>query len=124
MAVEVTTTAMGKMLSFGDITSRTYNIPIVWHGIANPELVVGFIESMVERAKSNDAGLEMDAMQAALDRQIDGVENESDDLPATGRVSASSDLHPITFRKHWVILFRKTWFPFVFGFAGLYYPGG
>jgi hypothetical protein len=124
MAVEVATTAMGKMLSFGDITSRTYNIPIVWHGIANPELVVGFIQLMVERAKSNDGGLEMDAMQAALDRQIDGVENDSENHPASERVPGNSDLHPITFRKHWVILFRKTWFPFAFGFAGLYFLMG
>ena len=124
MAIEITTTALGKMFAFGDITSRTYNTPIVWHGIGNPELYVALIQLTVERAKSNHAGLEMDAMQAALERQIDGVEDESGDLQTTGRAPGSSDFPPITFRKHWVILFRKTWFPFTFGFAGLYFLMG
>ncbi len=124
MAVEVSSTAMGKMLSFGDITSRTYNVPIIWHGIANPGFVVGFIQAMVDRAKSRDAGLEMGAMQAALDRQINGVEQEDGALPATSGTPVKEDLHPITFRKHWIILFRKTWFPFAFGFAGLYFLVG
>jgi CRP-like cAMP-binding protein len=120
MAVEMTTTAFGKMYGFADIISRTYNTPVVWHGIANPELYMAFIQLMVERAKSNHAELEMDAMQSALGRQIDGETDETGgqivDEPVTGlKISP-----PVTFRKHWIILFQKTWFPFTFGMAGIF----
>lgn len=120
MAVEMSTTALGKMFAFADITSRTYNVPVVWHGIANPALAVALIQEYVERAKTSNTGLEMNAMQAALDHQIDGVELESV-AGADGRlIPLASGIQPVTFHKHWIILFRKTWFPFTFGAAVLF----
>lgn len=116
MAVEISTTALAKMFGFADITSRTYNVPVVWHGIANPALVVSMIEAYVERGKASHAGLEMDAMQAALEHQIDGVEREAGDQTP----SLTGVIPPITFRKHWIILLRKTWLPFTFGTAALF----
>jgi uncharacterized membrane protein YdbT with pleckstrin-like domain len=116
MAVEMSTTALAKMFGFADITSRTYNVPVVWHGIANPALVVSLVESYVERGKASHAGLEMDAMQAALEHQIDGVEREAGDQPS----SVTGVIPSITFRKHWIILLRKTWLPFTFGTAALF----
>lgn len=111
MSVEVGTTALGKMFGYGDVTSRTYNTPVLWHGIANPELAAVLIESTVQRVKASHDELEMSAMQAALDRQLDGMETQA------GNESSSSVTGDpiITFRKHWVILLRKTWFPSVFG---------
>ncbi len=116
MAVEMSTTALAKMFGFADITSRTYNVPVIWHGIANPALVVSLIESYVERAKASHAGLEMDAMQAALDQQIDGVVREDGIQPS----AIPGTIPPVTFRKHWIILLRKTWLPFTFGTAALF----
>ena len=108
MAVEMSTTALGKMFGFADITSRTYNVPVVWHGIANPALVVALIQLYVERAKSSHAGLEMDAMQAALDQQIDG--DRDGKLAANLHQYQLAVIPPITFRKHWVILFARPGF--------------
>jgi hypothetical protein len=116
MAVEMSTTALGKMFAFAEITSRTYNVPVIWHGIGNPSLVVSLIESYVARSKTKNAGIEMDAMQAALDHQIDGIEPEAGD-PA---IRATSTTPPSTFRKHWIILLKKTWLPFTFGTAALF----
>ncbi len=116
MAVEMSTTALGTMFGFANITSRTYNVPVVWHGIANPALAVSLIESYVERGKVSHAGLEMDAMQAALDRQIDGIDREASNSP----IIATDGTPPRTFRKHWIILLRKTWCPFTLGTAALF----
>jgi hypothetical protein len=114
MSVEVGTTALGKMFEFGDITSRTYNVPVVWHGISNPDLAAALIELIVSRSKNSHDELELSAMQAALDRQLDGVESQVEGVNNTTGI----DIHTITFRKHWVILLRKSWFPATFGLAG------
>jgi hypothetical protein len=91
-------------------------VPVIWHGIGNPSLVVSLIESYVARSKTKNAGIEMDAMQAALDHQIDGIEPEAGD-PV---IRATSATPPSTFRKHWIILLKKTWLPFTFGTAALF----
>jgi hypothetical protein len=116
MAVEQSTTALGKMFAFADITSRTYNVPVVWHGIPNPALVVSLIEAYVEQGKASHVNLEMGAMQAALDQQIDGIVQE----PGDRVPSRIGGMTPITFRKHWVVLLRKTWLPFTIGAAALF----
>jgi hypothetical protein len=116
MAVELSSTALGTMFGFADITSRTYNVPVVWHGIANPALAVSLIESYIERGKDSHAGLEMDAMQAALDRQIDGIDREAGNASTIDTEATP----PRTFRKHWIILLRKTLVPFILGTSVLF----
>lgn len=121
MSVEVDTTPLGKMFAFADITSRTYNAPVIWHGISNPDLAAALIKLWVERAKNIHAELEIGDMQAALDRQLGVPESPGGDEPQgviRSDVSGGPDSRPITFRKHWVILFRKTWFPFTLTITG------
>ncbi|MGB8253626.1 MAG: cyclic nucleotide-binding domain-containing protein [Anaerolineaceae bacterium] len=122
MSVEINTTPLGKMFAFADITSRTYNVPVVWHGISNPDLVAALIQLWVERAKSTHEELEMGAMQAALDRQLGGPDDQVVSKQPGEQIgtSVTAGARPITFRKHWVILLRKTWFPFTFGVAGIF----
>ncbi len=122
MSVDIDTTPLGKMFAFADITSRTYNVPVTWHGISNPDMVAALIQLWAERAKSIHADLEMGAMQAALDRHLGGSDEQVDaQLPGEQtNTSFDAGIHPIIFRKHWVILFRKTWFPFTFGVTGIF----
>jgi hypothetical protein len=122
MSVEVGTSPLGKMFAFADITSRTYNAPVVWHGISNPDIASALIQLWVERTKATHAELEESAMQAALDQQLGGSQNQiGSTQPGTQTGSPLSDGETeITFRKHWIILFQKTWFPFTFGVAGVF----
>jgi uncharacterized membrane protein YdbT with pleckstrin-like domain len=74
----------------------------------------------VDRVKSNHADLEMNAMQSALERQINGSNSENGEGLDENQPPLGST-RPVTFRKHWVILLRKTWFPFIFGAVSLYF---
>ncbi|MBN2258489.1 MAG: cyclic nucleotide-binding domain-containing protein [Anaerolineaceae bacterium] len=116
MAVEMGTTVLGKMFDFGDITSRTYNTPVVWHGIPSPDLAARLIELMVKRTKTSNDELEMSAMQSALDRQLNGVDLQTSEADRSNGNGAET----VTFRKHWIILLHKTWLPFTFGAACIY----
>ncbi len=122
MSVDVDTTPLGKMFGFADITSRTYNVPVIWHGISNPDLVAALIQSWAERAKSTHAELEMSEMQSALDRQLGDTEGQMESQAADSQsgLSLGINVPALIFRKHWVILFRKTWFPFSLGVAGIF----
>jgi uncharacterized membrane protein YdbT with pleckstrin-like domain len=122
MSVDIDTNPLGKMFGFADITSRTYNVPVIWHGISNPDMVAALIQSCAERAKSTVVELEMSAMQAALDRQLGETGEQADMQPFGEQTTPAHGMraHIVTFRKHWVILLRKTWFPFTFGAAGIF----
>lgn len=127
---------LARALGYGNVIVRTFTGQIVMQHVGYPEQLVGIIEEQLSRAKTarkmeEDAALE-EVIRKRLgmddhDEQAARVETPVIVRPAKGRrpprpnplkirladffkVRYEED-GVITFRKHWILLLRKIWFP-------------
>jgi hypothetical protein len=135
LAVNVTKTWFGRVLGYGNVDVRTFTGGIKMTRAADPDLFGFYVEGLKKRAGYFGKQAEQAAIRRALRERLGlPVDNGSMD---SGLVSPSFRRRPrvqakpgswryflntlfvvryeledvITYRKHWLLLIRKTWIP-------------
>lgn len=143
LAVNVTRSWLGRQIfDFGDIDVRTFTGSIPMVKAANPGMFAYFVEGFQVRAQHLMKQVEADAMETALRTRLglggegaEGEEKETNDLideptepppapevkPSWFREKLETFLQVryerdgvITYRKHWMLLLRRTLWPNIF----------
>jgi uncharacterized membrane protein YdbT with pleckstrin-like domain len=131
LAVNVFSSWLGRMIGYGNVEVRTFTGSILMKNADRPYQFASFIEGFLVRAKELRKQYEAENMEKALHDRL-GLEEEEpsppEELPSpvesTPTRSAGlraildtflkvrfMDGAVITYRKHWLVLFRKTWIP-------------
>jgi len=135
LAVNVTSSWLGRMLDFGNVDVRTFTGGILMHRAAHPKRFAHFVESFHLRAMQQQKQAEAEAMESAL-RERMGLPVEEDESPPEtqeppplqrqkkppkpGSLREKIDTFLkvryeqgdiITYRKHWLLLLRRTYQP-------------
>ncbi|MDD5468517.1 MAG: cyclic nucleotide-binding domain-containing protein [Anaerolineales bacterium] len=142
LAVNVVSSQLGRILNYGNIEVRTYTGSILMRNAAQPHLFASFVKcnqaSSERRSKEVDARLREIALRkrlglpldAALTQQVAELAPPAPSKPYEERpMSLRESLDTffkvryekdgvITYRKHWLLLLRKTFLP-TLGFLGL-----
>jgi CRP-like cAMP-binding protein len=146
LSVNVFTSQLGRILKYGDVNVRTYTTGILMERMDKPYEFASFLENYRERAKLISKEEEARDMAQALEQALQArlrspqVILPSEDAappPVAEKIEEpkkkTSSLREnfrtflkvryeqgdmITYRKHWWLLFRKTWLP-LFGIFGV-----
>lgn len=134
LAVNVTRSWLGRKLNFGDVEVRTFTGGILMRNAAHPKQLAHFVEGFKTRARELMNQVETEEMERAI-RQRLGLEVDDISLPESPEIPIDweSEDQPksdswldmletflrvryerdgvITYRKHWLLLVRKVWFP-------------
>lgn len=138
LAVNKLTTQIGRIFNYGTIDVRTYTGSIVMRNMANPDLFEAFLRGHRERAQKRTLEQERQEMRETLRMRLlmqeggkTSVSNQNLSKPSvpslkTGRLPAQDrnkafkemirayfmmryeSQGVITYRKHWLVLVRKT----------------
>lgn len=145
LAVNVTRSWFGRIFDFGDIDVRTFTGSIPMRKAANPGQFAYFVEGFKVRAQHLMKQAEAEAMETALRTRL-GLEGEEEEeepfelpevpiepppapapKPSWLREKVETFLQVryerdgvITYRKHWMLLLRKTLLPNIFIFTLLF----
>ncbi len=137
LAVNVSSTWLGRKIGFGNVEVRTYTGGIFMRKMAKPNLFAKFVQGFQVRAyqfeKRNDAEKMEQALRLRLgmdapdDQGIPPVDYYDNGAPPYVEDQTKDEIQPspietflkvryeqngiITYRKHWLLLFRKTWLP-------------
>jgi uncharacterized membrane protein YdbT with pleckstrin-like domain len=133
LAVNVFHGWLGRIFGYGNVEVRTFTGSILMRNSANPYRLATFIEGFIVRAKELDKQYEAENMEKALQDRLKIVEGEepspSEPPPATTVATKAErskgvraildtffkvrfvDGAVITYRKHWLVLVRKSWLP-------------
>ena len=134
-AVNVRTDLLGRILGYGDVTVNTYTGRVILRIIDDPYQMAALIQEQWRRAqvgfqkeqkeetvRSVNRILGRDVPAPAPVRRVIPVPVKGDDYQEPGFISTYfsnifnmryEDGNTITYRKHWLILIRKTWKPFL-----------
>jgi small-conductance mechanosensitive channel len=132
LAVSTDTSALGRLLGYGDVVVRTYTGTIVLPDIPEPELVMALLEGEWFRAKAGYVRAEKITQVEAIIRERLGI--EPDEAPVEEEVPIEGIIHPgslqtffanffklrreeggkIIYRTHWVRLLQRAWMPSMF----------
>jgi uncharacterized membrane protein YdbT with pleckstrin-like domain len=140
-AVNVRTELLGRLLGYGDVTVNTYTGRIILSMIADPYQMSALIQEYWHRAqlsfqreqkeemvRSVHRILGIEAPATISERKIVRLPTKGDDYQEPGFLSTYlsniftmryEEGNTITYRKHWLILLRKTWKPF-FAFLAVF----
>ncbi len=141
LAVNVTSSQLGRIFKYGTVNVRTYTGGIMMRRASRPYLFASFVEGFKNRVIQISKEEETDAMQKALDealmRSAASTESHATQVPVsppptpppepqkekprlTFRQKIQNFLKVryevdgvITYRKHWFVLFRRAWIPFL-----------
>lgn len=146
LAVNKLTTQIGRIFNYGTIDVRTFTGSIVMRNMANPDLFEAFLRGHRERAQKRTLEQERQSMREALRTRLLMQEggktpagSQSPSKPSIPLKAASFPTHDrnkafkemirtffmlryesqgvITYRKHWLVLVRKTLQPTLALFA-------
>lgn len=150
-AVDVRTSLLGRLLKYGDVIVNTYTGKIVLRNVGEPLQMAAVVEEYWHRAQRRSEEEEAMALEEAIHRRLEHVDDyemispEEDfvlkvesprvKVPNIWRNYFSNffkmrfeEGNVITYRKFWVVLFRKTFKPtvviFAFGLFMIYYMVG
>jgi len=134
-AVNVRTDLLGRLLGYGDVTVNTYTGRVVLRIIGDPNQMAALIQEYWHRAQMGFQREQKEEMvrsvyrilgrevpATTVERKVIPVPTKGDDYqePSFFNTYFSNifnlryeDGNTITYRKHWLILLRKTWKPFV-----------
>ncbi len=142
LTVGIETDQVGRILDYGDVIVRTFVGRIAFYHAPHPEQAVAFIEEQWNRSKIASKREDVDALKHSI-RQKLGLPVAERPKPAVAapapkqvakkvirlkdiidrlnifRVRFEDKGGTITYRKHWVVLFFKTWFPATLTLASL-----
>lgn len=135
LSVNVTKGVIGRILAYGHVNVRTFTGGILMRNVAMPELFVSFVEGFQELSQRLLKEAEIERMEDALQRRMglkddyvgEEIEQSSQQQNPTPEVESSPSFlkdvlgtflkvrykrgDVITYRKHWLLLLRKTWLP-------------
>ena len=141
LAVDVTSSQLGRILDFGDVTVRTFTGGILMRKMSKPNRFASYVEGFKRRIKAVSAVEEAHEMQSALKQSLrqsldmpemmaleedeitppisleeQDVEEQTRGLRETMRNFLKvryEEGDSITYRKHWFVLFRKIFWSLV-----------
>ena len=136
LAVDVVSSQLGRILKYGDVSVRTYTGAILMHRANQPFLLASFIEGFKRIASRLTQQADQRTMDLALEQSLRRTLNLPEPRPTlrmtTMPMPAIASSPPprslteklkrllkvryeengiITYRKHWFILFLKSWKP-------------
>lgn len=138
LTVNVFSSQFGRILNYGDVEVRTYTGGIYMKNVAQPYLLEAYVRGYQERAQRRQEREEIKANEAALHRRMAAIEagdnpdETSQPAPVNRRTydSETKEKTPhfwdllkglftvryeqggaIVYRKHWLVLLKKTWKP-------------
>lgn len=134
-AVNVRTDLLGRLLGYGDVTVNTYTGRVVLRIIGDPYQMSALIQEHWHRAQMSFQREQKDEMVRSVyrilgkelppdttARKVIPLPSKGDDYQEPSFLSTYfsnifnlryQDGNTITYRKHWLILLRKTWKPFL-----------
>lgn len=136
-SIDVQTSQLGRMLSYGNIFVRTISGPLILPDVETPEEVAALIQKQWEYSKINNRKDEIVQMEQTLRTRLNPnlAANPAANTPTTVEEvlkpgflqSFFADFFKVryegggvvTYRKHWYILLQKTWKPALSAFIGL-----
>ena len=142
LAVNVTSSQLGRILKYGNVNVRTFSGGFLMRNVSRPKQFVEFVQGFQVSAEHLREQTEAEAMEEALRKRLGASEAEEPPLPAPPKppdeAKPKKEKKPgslgdlldtflqvryergkvITYRKHWLLLLRKTWLPGLV-FAGL-----
>lgn len=137
LAVNVTSSWLGRVLGYGTVEVRTFTGSIRMRNADQPYRFAAFVDSFHVRAKEMLRQYEAEDSEKALRQRLQalarGEAERAPEAPAMvepAKPSRASALRAIldtflqvrfiegpviTYRKHWLVLLKKTWLPLVLG---------
>ncbi|MGB9586508.1 MAG: cyclic nucleotide-binding domain-containing protein, partial [Anaerolineales bacterium] len=132
LAVNVLSSAWGRMFHFGSVDVRTYTGSILMRNMANPDIFEAFLRGHRERAYNRNRELERQKMEETLRTRFKMDEQglvPTKPIPPLKPIGEPQKTPSptfedfldtffkmryeqngvITYRKHWFVLIRKTW---------------
>lgn len=143
LSVGVETDMTGRVLDYGDVIVRTYVGRIPFSHVSHPYVAAHMVEEMWTRAKRTTSQLEKEAMRDILRQKMGlTVQTKAQPEPDEEEEEEEMEVEPIqvqrslwtviganwlsdrfklrmedsgtiTYRKHWFVLWRQTWQPFI-----------
>lgn len=134
LSVSVGTSALGRLLGFGDLSIRTYTGELVFRYVPNPYMFASIVEDQWMRYKhrrkltdredilgaikeritaSEDVDLESEDEMSLIERPINGADKGESQI-GLDRWTLKTRFEEegvITYRKHWAILLRQIFAP-------------
>ena len=135
LKVDVATSQLGRILGYGNVTTRTYTGTINMDKVANAAELAATIEGLIKRMLQMAKVSELSQIQGDVQKAIGHEDPLSEDLeelvvksPAEAKTKEEKRLTlsermqdilkvryerdgVITYRKHWYLLFQKSWLP-------------
>ena len=141
LSINVKTSYFGRLLGFGDVIVTTYTGKIILESIADPNQLASLITEYWQRSKQDMQRADVNELRQSIrsilgyeeglpSQRIDVPHERSDDGADQFKELSNWDKYfgnifktrienerVITYRKHWLILLRKTILPSLLGFA-------
>ncbi len=137
LTVNVFSSQLGRIMNYGDVEVRTYTGGIYMKNVAQPYLLEAYIRGYQERAQQRQEKEEIKANEEALHRRLAAMEaGEEPEQPGQSDPISRRTRHhykdqtprfielirtlftvryeqgdAIVYRKHWLVLLKKTWKP-------------
>jgi CRP-like cAMP-binding protein len=137
LSVNVRTDQLQRIIGSGDVIVRTYTGSIIMRSVSNPDQFVEMINTFWARAKELTVEEELDAMEEALHNRLHGLDRDQEEEEEAPKLPPRRRRGPIewlfgnalklrfeendviTYRKHWILLVRKSWMPLL-ALAGMF----
>ncbi len=136
LSVNVNTSFLGRLIGFGNVIVTTYTGKVALQAVGNPNQLAGLITEYQQRSQRDLQQFELKEMQRSVKHIIEDIQEPVQNFHAAAK-SKPDDRPPdqfrepgwwdnyfgrifktrieqgatITYRKHWLVLIRKTWIP-------------
>lgn len=129
-SVGVETDQIGRILDYGDVIVQTFVGRILFHHVHRPYQAASLVEEHKVRSREVSRKEDATAMKQAIRERLGISERKPGEPPQAVPVAASAykpgaltvmfsnifkvryeDSGTITYRKHWLVLFKSTWQP-------------
>lgn len=129
LSTDITSSQLGRIVGYGDVTVKTFTGEILLGQIGNPQRVVDLIEEHRQRSAEQEKIESMGAIRQTV-RQHIGLERRKPAGPPSRKWRKKKEVKfkmppiwrdfvhmrleqgdTITYRKHWLILSFRIWFP-------------
>ncbi|MBN1146770.1 MAG: cyclic nucleotide-binding domain-containing protein [Anaerolineales bacterium] len=135
LSVNVTTSLLGRLLGYGDVVVRTFTGAIVLRTVGEPNQMAALVEEYWHRAQRKYKRAEEQEIEQSVrraigmeDKQSAGSQENPSAFKSEGYVEPSitqkyfgniismrvEQGNTITYRKHWIVLLKKTGWPILF----------
>jgi uncharacterized membrane protein YdbT with pleckstrin-like domain len=141
LSVNVRTTFIGRLLGYGDVIVTTFTGKVVLETVSNPYQLSSLISEYQQRTQRDTQQADVKEMRRSVKRILGEKEVESSQEPEMSRAKSIRNHrepdqlrepsswekyfgnifktrleqdHTITYRKHWLVLIRKTLLPTIF----------